>query len=285
MPLIDVSCTLCGDSSGWVIGRFDGRYPIRRCRTCGLMYTAARADPERTQAHYEEEYIPSEAVLEAGFGARRRAALERTGRALRARHPAGGTILDVGAAGGQLLDQFPDGPWRKVALEPSKIGARQLESKGLDVVTDVYPSDQLAGRSFDVVAMMDVIMLIPDPVGALSAARGQLRPGGTLAVEIPGYAYRTALHVGPVPLIRKRRWTDLNAAIHLYFFSDHTLRLALARAGLAVVSVVVLPPSVRGGVLGLLQDWVGRAIERLPGVRSGSPSLAAKYVYLAEAIP
>lgn len=276
-------CALCGDDGGRLIGRFQGRYPIRRCRNCGLTYAAARSSAAATQTHYAEDYIPSDDDLECGFGRRRSAALERTGRALRAQQPDGGDILDVGAAGGQLLEQFPDDHWQKVALEPSNVGARRLQAKGLEVVNDVFPSDQLLDRSFDVIAMMDVIMLIPDPVRALSAARAQLRPGGTLAVEIPGYAYRNLLHVGLVPLIRKRQWTDLNASIHLYFFSDRTLRLALAQAGLAVVDVVVLPPSARGGALGRLQRWVGRAVERLPGVRTGSPSIAAKYLYLAQA--
>ena len=109
-------------------------------------------------------------------------------------------------------------------------------------------------------------------------------PGAPWPSRSPGYAYRNALHVGPVPLVRRRGWTDLNASIHLYFFSDRTLRAMLDQAGLAVCEVIALPPFARGGTLGRLQRVVGGAVERLPGVRSGSPSFAAKYLYLVEPV-
>jgi 2-polyprenyl-3-methyl-5-hydroxy-6-metoxy-1,4-benzoquinol methylase len=278
----DVPCGFCGATSGRVIGVFRHRYRIRHCGRCGLLYTSSRPVGDATHAHFEGDYLISEDGLSTDFGDRRRAALQRVGIAVSRRHPAGGSILDVGAAGGELLRQFADDRWHKVALEPSRLGAAQLQQRGLEVICDFYPSDRLDGRRFDVIAMMDVIMLMPDPLMSLRAARQQLRPGGTLAVEIPGYAYRNALHVGPVPLIRGRGWTDLNASIHLYFFSDRTLRAMVDEAGLVVKDVVPLPPSRRAGVLGRLQSVAGAATERLPGVRSGRPSLAAKYLYLAE---
>lgn len=277
----DVPCGLCGATTGRVLGVFQHDYRIRRCSECGLTYTASRPVNNETHTHFEDDYIVSTEGLEKDFGDRRRAALTRVEAAVSARHREGGSILDVGAAGGELLAKFDGSRWQRTALEPSSVGASRLEEKGLEVVCDFYPSPELDGRQFDVIAMMDVIMLMPDPLSALQAAVSQLRPGGTLAVEIPGYAYRNALHVGPVPLLRRKGWTDLNASIHLFCFSDRTLRSMLQKAGANVNEVVVLPPSPRPGRLGKLQALAG-AVERLPGIRAGKPSLAAKYLYIAE---
>jgi hypothetical protein len=275
------SCALCGESRGMTLGTYEGSYQIRRCRACKLVYTASRPSSSFTETHFKDEYIVSDEGLEEDFGRRRGEALARVVRAIERRHT-GGTWLDVGAAGGELLRRLDGDRWTRSALEPSSRAANRLRADGIEVVEDFYPSSQLDGRTFDVITMMDVIMLMPDPVEAVRTAAAQLRAGGTLAVEIPGYAYRLGLHVGPVPLIRSRRWTDLNASIHLFFFSDASLRRLLATAGLSVVDVVPLPPSRRRGALGTLQRGLA-SIERMPGIRSGRPSLAAKYLYLASA--
>ncbi len=277
----DTACGSCGGRDGRLIASYQGVYRIRKCARCGLTYTASRPSTAEIRHHFSDEYLDPGDALETDFGQRRRRALARLADVLAARHPHGGSILDVGAAGGELLSHFGD-EWLKTGLEPSRVGADGLARQRIEVVCDFYPADGLNGRQFDVITMMDVIMLIPDPLAALRAARGQIRPGGTLAVEIPGYAYRLALHVGPVPLVRGRGWTDLNAAIHLYFFSDRTIRSMLTRAGFTVVDVLALPPSDRRGALGPLQRWAGAVAGVVPGVRSGRPSLAAKYLYVAE---
>lgn len=263
---------------------YDGSYQIKRCRVCGLTYTATRPTEGGAETDYEHEYIPSTAVLEEHFGSRRRGAFERAAAAVAYQRPQGGTILDVGAAGGMMLDLLDDAYWKKVALEPSSVGAARLRQQPeLEVIEDFYPSSQLEGRTFDVITMMDVIMVMPDPVSALRAARRQVIDGGLLAVEIPGYLYRALLHIGPVPLLTKGRWTDLNAAVHLHFLSDSTMRRMLEAAGFQVDQVLALPSSLRQGMSGAGQKWVGAVAERLPGIRHGRPSLVPKYLYFATA--
>lgn len=280
--VIAIPCGQCGSTRGRTIATYDGLYPIRRCSVCGLTYTAARPMSSDTGTDYVDEYITEDEQLDTNFGDRRHEALEQAATAVQRARPVGGTILDIGAAGGRFLSLFPPDRWRRTALEPSRVGAQGLRrDASLDVVEGYYPHPALEGRRFDVITMMDVIMIMPDPAGALAAARHNVEPGGLLAVEIPGYWYRALLQIGPVPLARMRRWTNLNARVHTFFFSDASLRTMLERAGFDVESVEVLAPSVRAGRLGRLQQLVHRASMRVGPIRRGRWSLAAKYVYLA----
>jgi len=270
---------MCASRGGRTIGIFEQVYTITKCSGCGLTRTSSRPIETETEHHYAEEYIPSTTELDRDFGGRRRAALKRVAEEIRS-DVSEGSMLDIGSAGGELLSHFGDG-WELTALEPSAVGAEELRQRGYEVVHDFFPSNDLEGSTFDVITMMDVIMIMPDPVGALEAARSMINPNGRLYVEIPGHLYRTLLHVGPVPMIRSRRWTDLNAKVHLFFFDKRSMTKMLTRCGFSLERVVPLPPSTGFGAAGAVQQRVSDVVDRLPAVRSGRPSLAAKYLFVA----
>ena len=94
-----------------------------------------------------------------------------------------GTILDVGAAAGFILQGFVDSGWTGTGVEPNDTMARVARSRlGLEVWTGMmeHLADDL---HFDAVSMIQVLPHFIDPKSALRVVARILRPGGLLLVE------------------------------------------------------------------------------------------------------
>jgi SAM-dependent methyltransferase len=211
-------------------------WPFVSCTACGLVFRA-RVEEEAIHAVYAggdydsdrgHQYASDEEDAD-----RRRDAIVRL-RWLR-RHADAGRLLDVGAAGGAFVLEARRIGFAAWGVEPTPtFAARARERHGLDVRTGTLEEVALDPGGLDVATMWHVLEHIPEPRAALERLHAALRPGGTLAIEVPNFGSAVARRMGS-------GWTSLQPDVHVNQFSAASLRALLERAGFAPVEVSTVP--------------------------------------------
>ena len=140
----------------------------------------------------------------------------------------GGTLLDIGAGSGILVEEATLGGFRAEGIEPSARLAEAATRRGLAVHRGTLPHPSVSDKRYDVVSLVDVIEHVPDPVDLLRQAAAVMAPGGVGIVVTPDVRSVMARIMG-------RRWWHYRIA-HIGYFSRATLTLALRQAGLRVVA-------------------------------------------------
>lgn len=156
-----------------------------------------------------------------------------------ARVPAGATVLDVGpwtgahgrhlvSHAGAVVDGVePDAAAAAVA----SVDYREVIAGNID--DPAVQARLAAGDGYDAILFLDVLEHLRDPDSVLRAARGWLRPGGTVLCSLPNVAHwrvRLALARGHFD------YTDngLMDRTHLRWFTRASARDLVAGAGYAV---------------------------------------------------
>ena len=202
----------------------DHRYGITldllRCRRCGFIF-AEGDDLARLVSLYErladDEYEQTQEPRRLQM----RWLLDLGMRAL----PAARTLLDVGAAAGAFVVEAAETGLDAVGIEPSApLVAAGHQLHGVDLVQGTLPHEALAGRTFDLVYLADVIEHVSDPLGMLAACRDMLAPRGVMVIVTPDAASVAARLLG-------RRWWHYRLA-HVGYFTRPNLTRALRSAGM-----------------------------------------------------
>ncbi len=131
-------------------------------------------------------------------------------------------IFDVGCGTGEMLDMLREFG-TVAAIDGSPDAVRHCKNRfgdELDVHVGVIPGDLPAAGSADVVTAFDVIEHLDDDEGALAHFHRVLRPGGTLVVTVPAFAFLW----GPHDVISH----------HYRRYSAPQLRSSLVEAGFSV---------------------------------------------------
>ncbi len=201
-------------------------HTIVQCRQCGLVYTNPRWLGGEILHNYE--VVEDDLYLQ-----------EREGRVLTFRHhlqplqlvtgpPAGRRLLDVGCYTGVFVEIAADAGWDAWGVDPSSWAVGEARGAGLQVVEGTLASAGFPAEHFDVITMWDVIEHVSNPAFELREAHRLLRPGGTLVVHTMDIDSLFARTMG-------RRWPWL-MEMHLYYFSQATLRQMVEQAGYQVIS-------------------------------------------------
>jgi SAM-dependent methyltransferase len=228
---IDPACALCGGRARRVRFRA-GPHAVVTCRACDLTYVTPRLEDgellERSSPRPRErgygDYLGDAELYRWTF--------ERRLRTLKPHIPSGGRALDVGCGPGVFLEVLRAQGWEVAGVEPSARARAAAASRlGPGVVLPGTLADaRFAPASFDLVTFWDVLEHLPDPLGALRAARELLAPGGRLVIETQDVRSRAARLLG-------RRWHHYKHAEHLVHFHRGTLRRALEASGFEPLSM------------------------------------------------
>jgi len=140
-----------------------------------------------------------------------------------------GRLLDVGAGSGILVEAAKAEGFLAQGVEPSNWLQTQAAKRGLDVVLGVLPDDKLKGP-YDVVAAVDVIEHVNNPIDLLRNIEAVLAPDGIGIVVTPDVKSVAARLLG-------KRWWHYRPA-HISYFSNRTLLLALRNAGLRPIGAI-----------------------------------------------
>ena len=111
----------------------------------------------------------------------RRERIER----LRRHAPAAGTLLDVGAATGALLEAAGESFADVEGVEPDPITSEQARAAGHRVRTGTLEDVVAPNGGFDAITMVHTLEHLDSPRRALERARELLAPGGAILIETP----------------------------------------------------------------------------------------------------
>ena len=146
--------------------------------------------------------------------------------------PNGRTLLEVGCGMGTFLADARDAGWQVSGLEINpefpEFCRRELHID--DVRTGVIADPPFPEAGFDIIAMLDVLEHMYDPVLSVKQCARMLKPGGLLVVKSPNGAMQLRKE-----RIKKllRRGNGYVATIgHLNQFTPRTLALAFRTGGL-----------------------------------------------------
>lgn len=139
------------------------------------------------------------------------------------------TLLDVGGSTGIVAAAIRDATGaRGTVLDPSPEELEVAAGLGLDTAAGfVEDFEPAAGTRFDLVVLCQTADHLLDVSSALAKIRELIRDDGWFFVDIVDYQTVAANKGGLVEAIK---------VDHPYYFSDLTLRCALARAGFEVVA-------------------------------------------------
>jgi 2-polyprenyl-3-methyl-5-hydroxy-6-metoxy-1,4-benzoquinol methylase len=235
-----VTCNLCGCGESRVLydrpyridtlseagtfaattDEFQSYGTIVECSGCGLVFTNPRPTKDDLLKGYAE-YV-DELYNQEGSSRSINAHLSL---ATIKRYKTGGKLLEVGTSSGYFLNAARV-DFSVEGLEPSHWAAKHARERyRLDVYAESLESTtRFQAGTFDVVAMIDVIEHVTDPLGFLKRGAELLKPGGVLYLVTPDVGSLSAR-------ILRGSWWGLRPA-HIYYFDRSTMSAMLDRAGL-----------------------------------------------------
>ncbi len=224
-----VKCNLCGsDEFDLFLEREDlnvylpGTFTLVRCRICGLVYQNPRPVKESYDLIYPQEYDQFTPSIEAvepmqrffrGYGLKKRVKFV-------ARYKKGGTLCDIGCAGGDFLEMAKNYGYQVTGVEPNLQASTYARSLGLNVITGALDEIEVSDNFFDVITMWNVIEHLSDPRAALDKLFHLLKPDGFLIFTTPNLSSFDAKLFG-------RYWIGFELPRHFYVFSTETIQMIL----------------------------------------------------------
>lgn len=224
-----MKCQICESDSKQLFTRHS--YWIRECKQCRHRFAEITPEACHLEQVYGNDYFEGG---KAGYtdyvgeSAILRASGQRYGNILN-KHTSPGSILDIGAAAGFILQGLVDTGWRGEGVEPNpKMSAYAREQLGLAVHTgslEDYPGEQ----QFDVVSMIQVIAHFYDLRQAMTVAAERTRPGGYWLIESWNKDSWTARLFG-------KNWHEYSPPSVLHWFSPKGLAQLAAQFGFQEVA-------------------------------------------------
>jgi SAM-dependent methyltransferase len=144
-------------------------------------------------------------------------------------HAPGLRVLDVGCWDGAVLADFPS-TWTRHGIEPHPRAASLASARGLHIFNTSLESAPLVANTYDVIALLDVLEHLENPLAALKQLSTALAPGGFL-VALTGNAASFGAR------LYKGSWYYSNYSEHISFFTPGSLRQAVTAAGLTPIKL------------------------------------------------
>ena len=230
-------CPLCGHGAYRVERNLTDRiarttdhdFRLVRCRDCGLLRLFPQPDDAVLDAAYPDDYAP---FNRPGLSGRAKRLLERKGihdiwpylQPPRA-------ILDVGCAGGDLLDLIRRAGNPDVhGVEPDRYAVDIAARRGIPVTAGYLEDANFPDGGFNTVLLDHVIEHVPDPDAFVAEVHRTLSDAGAIVVWVPNVDSTAARILG-------RYWMGYDAPRHLTTFSVRTLNRLLNKHEFRVVRV------------------------------------------------
>lgn len=215
-------CPVCQGATSRLSRKHE--YWIRACQGCSHQYAEILPAKNHVESIYSDEYFQdggagyndylSEAPLLRAHG-------QRYGRLL-ARYMEPGTVLDVGAAAGFIMQGLVDTGWRGAGIEPNPRMAEYARTQlNLPVKTGTFEQFQTS-ECYDLVSMIQVIAHFVDLRKVFQVAASVVRPGGFLLVETWNRGSWTAWIFGT-------QWHEYSPPSVLHWFTPESLRRLLGQ--------------------------------------------------------
>lgn len=208
-------CSLCGETSRVLFEKHG--VPVRECSSCSHRFALPPESDGHVDRVYNDDYFfgggagyddyLSESKLLRAHGRRYAKLLSRFVKP--------GTVLDVGAAAGFVLQGLCDGGWTGEGLEPNDAVAEYgREQLGLNIHTGSLENFE-TDKPFDLVSMIQVMGHFVDPHEAAQKVASLVKPGGHCLIETWNVRSWTARAFG-------HSWHEYSPPSVLQWFSPET---------------------------------------------------------------
>ncbi|MFA6001130.1 MAG: class I SAM-dependent methyltransferase [Thermoleophilia bacterium] len=227
-------CAICdGDNAEKLFSARDkfhnygGRFTVKRCRDCGLVYMDPRPTEDTKGKFYDDEY-----TFKSDKPSQESSHYLPVIEELKKMKP--GVIHDVGTGNSQFLPMMRDLGW--------DVGGNEVDASLVEFFRKKHQIDIQYGdlkqarheaKSVDVVTIMGVLEHTPDPKRLLEEVNRILKDDGKLILYCFNRNYEAAL-LG-------RYWLGYDTPRHLYSFSEKTLTRLLKETGFTVCGKVYSP--------------------------------------------
>ncbi|HEV7518032.1 MAG TPA: class I SAM-dependent methyltransferase [Thermoanaerobaculia bacterium] len=201
-------------------------YWICGCVECGHRSADLRDPSGHVERIYDDEYFAGGGAGYSDYLAEKdllRQHGRRYGRLLQ-KYMHRGTVFDVGAAAGFVLQGMVDAGWSGRGLEPNRRMSEHARGElHLQVETGPLESFHTAER-FDLVTLIQVIAHLPDVRQACQISSEITRPGGFWLIETWNRASCAARIFG-------RHWHEYSPPSVVHWFTPKTLRALTGQFG------------------------------------------------------
>ena len=94
--------------------------------------------------------------------------------------------------------------------------------------------------------MIEMFYYLDDPLAEIMEVKRILKPGGIVAIEIPGQAYMFFRSRGLIALLMEGIWCRLSSELHyVYWFNPTGLRQLLEKSGFKPIAWRMVPGPIR----------------------------------------
>jgi len=232
---VETSCNLCGQNSFKVREDDDPPFRVLECLNCRLVFVHPFPDIATLAVHYDADYYRDWICQQKNKRIRMwEGRLNKLEKRRQGEH-----LLDVGCGDGAFLKLAQERGWEISGTEHSSFAANYVsEALGIPVFCGEIFDAGYPENSFDVVTMWHVLEHLTDPKRYLREIHRILKPSGLLVIAVPNvndYIMQAAYRLGkrrPLKLFSKD-----DREIHLYHFSDKTLRNYLRNTGFECLKI------------------------------------------------
>lgn len=222
-----ISCLFCTKPSPKIALKENG-YTGRKCTDCGLIYISPRPTEQEIANLYghDEAHIPAQAHIEQSFSKRLAA---RHALKIISKYKKTGTLLEIGAGAGYLLDEA-----RSMGFEPVGIELNPTQADFIRTHFDIpCEQQQLSTQSFgtqrfDIVYHCDVISHFYDPIKAFKIINSKLNDQGLVIFETG--------NIADIDPKYYNSFTAFQYPDHLFFFGTKNIELLLEKTGFELVA-------------------------------------------------
>ena len=223
---------------------FDDRFgcpdevDIRRCTNCGHRSIDPLRPDSELKVLYETYYGRSGPIHQLTYSRTRAMVLRE---ALPGRHflrqAKGRSLLDIGCGSGEFLARATALGFQVTGIDVDSHAVEAARSHGFSAHCGTAASDALRDASFDVITLNQVIEHVEDPLSTLVSLRDRLESAGILFIATPNGDSASLRRTG-------RNWSNWHVPYHQHIFSQNSLRLVAAAAGLTPVRVSTRTPMI-----------------------------------------
>lgn len=210
--------------------KLPGKFPVVRCKTCGLIRTNPRPTQETIGYYYPDTYGPFQSTTQASELQTKLPFWKHTIKSLLQYNLepippiSPGKMLEIGCASGRFMNLMAQKGWEVAGIEPDRKSAEKARELGYLVYTGSLEDAPKPALEYDLVVGWMVIEHLHDPVESLKKLYEWVKPGGWLAFSVPNIASLESR-------IFRSAWYALDVPRHLTHFTPKTIESMLSQSG------------------------------------------------------